>query len=254
MNTAIAMTPRIGIDFHSHCLPGIDDGAVDVRESVAMLREALRQGIHTVVATPHFYYGDVSPEQFFARRDEALATLERQLRCESDLAGRLRLIPGAEVLLRRGVGRLDLRPFCLRGTDAVLLELPFMEPPNWLWDELESIALEQRLTVILAHADRYRPWYSKGVMASVMDYPDLVVQLNADVFLDRHEYRRLREWLPETERLVLGSDMHHIDRRAPHISVASEQMVRHRFGRRSGRLWLEQMARDGAALLREMNE
>jgi protein-tyrosine phosphatase len=41
------------IDLHCHILPGVDDGACDLSESIAMARKAVEQGIHTIVATPH---------------------------------------------------------------------------------------------------------------------------------------------------------------------------------------------------------
>jgi protein-tyrosine phosphatase len=41
------------IDLHSHILPGIDDGARDLSDSVNMAKKAVEQGIHTIVATPH---------------------------------------------------------------------------------------------------------------------------------------------------------------------------------------------------------
>lgn len=41
------------IDLHCHILPGIDDGARDLSESIEMAKVAAQQGIHTIVATPH---------------------------------------------------------------------------------------------------------------------------------------------------------------------------------------------------------
>jgi protein-tyrosine phosphatase len=41
------------IDLHCHILPGIDDGARDLSESVNMAKKAVEHGIHTIVATPH---------------------------------------------------------------------------------------------------------------------------------------------------------------------------------------------------------
>ena len=43
------------IDFHSHVLPGIDDGSDDVATSLAMLEASRAQGVDVVIATPHFY-------------------------------------------------------------------------------------------------------------------------------------------------------------------------------------------------------
>ena len=72
------------VDFHSHILPGIDDGSKSVEESLAMLRMAGEQGIECVVATPHFYPRYDSPKKFLARRAEAEAQL-RDLRQENGI-------------------------------------------------------------------------------------------------------------------------------------------------------------------------
>ncbi|MCL1950307.1 MAG: hypothetical protein FWF59_11305 [Turicibacter sp.] len=45
------------IDIHSHILPSIDDGAKDEQQSLAMLRAATEEGIHTIVASPHHQNG-----------------------------------------------------------------------------------------------------------------------------------------------------------------------------------------------------
>ena len=41
------------IDFHTHILPGIDDGAKDVSVSAAMLEMEKEQGVNEIVLTPH---------------------------------------------------------------------------------------------------------------------------------------------------------------------------------------------------------
>ena len=43
------------IDFHCHILPGVDDGAADVKMSLAMLRQSFLQGVDLMVSTCHFY-------------------------------------------------------------------------------------------------------------------------------------------------------------------------------------------------------
>lgn len=43
------------IDFHSHILPGIDDGARNLETSLAMLRQVSSQRVDYMIATPHFY-------------------------------------------------------------------------------------------------------------------------------------------------------------------------------------------------------
>ncbi|WP_155667078.1 tyrosine-protein phosphatase [Ornithinibacillus caprae] len=45
------------IDIHSHILPGIDDGAKTFTDSLVMAQAAVKQGIHTILATPHHQNG-----------------------------------------------------------------------------------------------------------------------------------------------------------------------------------------------------
>lgn len=43
-------------DIHCHIVPGVDDGATDIRETVKLLWMEYEQGVRTVIATPHFRY------------------------------------------------------------------------------------------------------------------------------------------------------------------------------------------------------
>ena len=219
------------VDFHSHCLPSIDDGARDVDTACAMLTTAAEQGADTVVATPHFYWGDHTVESFLQARGAAV----EQLRPHMDRLPTIRL--GAEVLLREHISRVDLRPLCLEGTDVLLVELPFIRPPGWVIEELENITYNQRLTVMLAHLDRYMPWYSSERVGQLLDLPDVIVQINTESITDRGTFRALRRWLPDTERMVLGSDMHDLKHRAPELDAAVQMLSK----KRLGRVWLERM-------------
>lgn len=226
-------------DFHAHCLPGIDDGAADVAMATTMLKAAADQGVDTVVATPHFYWGDHAVPTFLKQRQAALAALQPHLK------GLPKVVLGAEVLLREGISREDLRPLCLQGTDILLVELPFMRAPGWLIEELENIAYNQQVTIMLAHLDRYMPWYSTERIEALLELPDVIVQLNADSLADRHYIKALSKWLPTPSRLVLGSDMHDVTERAPMLNEAVARMEKKRFSRD----WLERMERTTRELL-----
>ena len=108
------------IDLHSHILPGIDDGSRDISMTALMLSEMKRQGIQTVVATPHFYPSHDQPDAFLERRDramQALATIQED---------HPRIIPGAEVAFFDGISR-SVIPELLRiqNTKLLLIEMPF---------------------------------------------------------------------------------------------------------------------------------
>ena len=115
------------IDFHSHVLPGIDDGSDCVEESLEMLHTAKNQGVSTMLATPHFYAQDVSVDHFLEKRKKAYDTLKRCMD-DSDCPD-IRL--GAEVCYFRGIGRArEIEKLCIEGTRVIMVELPFRQ-----WDE-----------------------------------------------------------------------------------------------------------------------
>ena len=63
------------IDFHTHILPGVDDGSRSIEESLAMLQAEADAGIERVVFTPHFYASQNSPKDFLRRRQESWSAL-----------------------------------------------------------------------------------------------------------------------------------------------------------------------------------
>ena len=82
------------IDFHTHILPGIDDGSRNSEESIQMLNLEQEQGITKIVFTPHFYANRNSVERFLKRRE---ASYERLL----SFAGEQRFIISRESVRRK---------------------------------------------------------------------------------------------------------------------------------------------------------
>ncbi len=114
------------IDIHCHILPGIDDGPADAADSVAMARIAAADGIRSIVATPHFSYGE-GPD--IETIELARRALEERLKEEGVPVG---LVCGADVRLTyellEGTEKGDLPT--INGSRYFLLELPEIIPPN----------------------------------------------------------------------------------------------------------------------------
>ena len=89
------------IDFHTHILPGIDDGSSDLQMSMAMLNEERHQGVDVVVLTPHFYGSQESIDHFIHKRNKAYALLKAQkkIKCLTPCAAR-RLLFFRELAMR----------------------------------------------------------------------------------------------------------------------------------------------------------
>ena len=138
------------IDLHCHILPALDDGAFDLADSVAMAREAERDGITVVCATPHIRDDhDVRIEELASRVSAV----------QDELDGRgvaVRIAGGGEVAQPAADGLSDahLRDVSLDGCGWILLE----PAPGLIGDELASLVerLRQRAAgVIVAHPERH---------------------------------------------------------------------------------------------------
>ena len=105
-------------DFHTHILPGVDDGSRSVEMSVEMLKKMAEQGITRVVAMPHFYAHRDTPNRFLMRRSRAEVALRQEMEKYADLP---EIIVGAEVYYFPGMSNSDMLPaMTINGTNYIL--------------------------------------------------------------------------------------------------------------------------------------
>lgn len=203
------------IDFHSHILPGVDDGSSSVDESIAMLRMEEQQGIGEIIATPHFYPQYTSPEQFLQRRNEAMELLRKQM--PHGACPKIRL--GAEVYYYHQMSHSEvLQQLAIEGTNAILIEMPMGQWTDRMYRELTGIYDNLGLTPIIAHVDRYLGRFRDyGIPQRLAEVP-VLVQANADFFL-RHTSKAMR-MLSSHQIHLLGSDCHNLTDRKPNLGQA----------------------------------
>ena len=202
-------------DWHSHILPGVDDGSANLEESVQLLRLLSAQGINTVAATPHFNAGYDNPHSFIDRRDRAYRTLLSEYHEDAP-----RIILGAEVAYYPGVSNMaELEALCIGDTGYLLLEMPLARWSRYTQDEVLRLARSGRVTVVLAHAERYIPFRNASNIKELCAN-GVLVQANASFFVGKKTRRAALKLLREGRIHMLGSDCHNLDRRPPRIAQA----------------------------------
>lgn len=212
-------------DFHSHILPGVDDGSDSVERSLEMLRMEYQQGIRHVIATPHFYANHDRPERFLARRAEAFARLQTALAQEPELPG---ITLGAEVYAFPGMSDSEVLPqLTVAGTDLLLVEMPMPVWHDALYRELEGIRVKQGLTPVIAHIDRYiRPLQTHGILRRLGELP-VLIQANAEFFINPRTRSFALRLLRQGRIHLLGSDCHDTTDRRPNLAEAVDTIRRH---------------------------
>ncbi len=212
-------------DFHTHILPGIDDGSRSTEDSLAMLRMEMEQGIHHVVLTPHFYPQSDKPERFLARRAAAVERLEEALRAESGLP---EITVGAEMHYFRGIGSTDILPeFTVGSGKYLLVEMPSAPWTDVMYRDLEDIYSKKNIIPIIAHIDRYiSPFRTRRVMERLEELP-VLIQANSEFFLRRNTSRMALKMLRQGQIHLLGSDCHNLSSRKPDLGAAVERIISH---------------------------
>ena len=138
------------IDLHCHILPGIDDGALDLADSLAMARVGAADGIGKIAATPHIRHD----------HDVRIPELPGRVQQVNDELGRenvpVEVVTGGEVAETAldGLDEDELRAVTLGGRGWILLE----PRPGPLGDSLvESVRTLERggFRALIAHPERH---------------------------------------------------------------------------------------------------
>ena len=210
------------IDFHTHILPGVDDGSRSTEMSEEMLKREKAQGVDRILLTPHFYADRMRMGSFLTRREEAFDKIK-------DIATGLglELQKGAEVAFFPGIGRAEeIETLCIEGTDLMLLEMPFRR-----WEDADITEVEylirRGIVPVIAHIERFFGYQkSKSIMEELMDMP-VLVQVNAECLLGGWSDRRLGINLFKNERAhFLGSDCHNLDSRRPNLEEGRQVLAK----------------------------
>ena len=187
------------LDYHAHVLPGCDHGSDSVETSRKQLAMAAAARVRTVCATPHFYPHRESIPSFLQRREASARLLRKNLTAD---APQLQL--GAEVLICDGMERLDGLPRLCRGeTNELLLEMPFYQWPETIWDTLYALCERRDIEIVLAHAERYSP---EAIEQLIRD--NVALQLNSECLTRPLHRKRYLTWIKNGSVKYLGSDIH----------------------------------------------
>lgn len=233
------------IDFHTHILPGIDDGSKNMDMTRTMLYLEKEQGVNEIIATPHFYASEMSVGHFVRRRNHSLNKVIKRIYEKEDT--RLPAITcGAEVYYFPGMGKSDLFPLCIEGTDLILLEMPFAQWTKDVYNDINRIIRYQRLTVILAHVERfYKFQRNKDIWNNIFELP-VIAQFNAGCFKSFSKRRLAARFIKSGYPVVLGSDCHNVSGRYPNLAEGRSVL-----GKKLGDQILDDIDLFGERLLRD---
>ncbi|MBQ4834131.1 capsule biosynthesis protein CapC [Pseudoalteromonas sp. MMG010] len=143
------------IDIHSHILPALDDGAKNVEESIALITQAINDGITHIVTTPHIHLGrydntidNIYTQFYLLQQYVASKNLDVKLAMAAEVRVDVAIIDLIENKRIPYLGKYGKN-------NCVLLEFPHSHmPPGY--DNFITWLGEKNITVIVAHPERNR--------------------------------------------------------------------------------------------------
>lgn len=232
------------IDLHNHLLPAIDDGAKRLEESLEFLRVARRDGITTVVATPHMKPGVYDNTR--ATILERVALVREAQKGDSEAEGIL-LLPGAEVYFGADLPQRARDGSLMSVADRgryILLELPYQQIPMQVDETIFQLRLAG-LTPLMAHPERVAYYLEdlERVEASVRI--GALTQVTGASLTGRFGTKARDFAMAMLDRgliHVLATDSHDVRHRPPVLSEAV-RLVGERLGAEAARRMTEEIPR-----------
>lgn len=210
------------IDFHSHILPEMDDGAKSVDESVKILELLAHQGVDTVVATPHFYLKRETPEVFLKRREKSFQKLLKAI----DKEHMPKIVLGAEVAFTPSLEDYDLSGLYIQNTDYMMLEMPYQNLSRSLLRTVDNLIISKGFLPIIAHVERYLKFSTMESIKRLAEL-DVVCQVNADSLAKISTRKKTFDIIKESRACIIGSDAHNLSDRSPKMDKAVKVLKHH---------------------------
>lgn len=212
------------VDFHSHILPGIDDGSQDAATSHRMLELSAEQGVRIMVATPHFYPEMYSLNRFLEGREASLDYIQNV----AENLG-ITVLAGAEVAFFPGMSRGEgLERLTISGTSLMLLEMPFRP-----WDKMDIREVEnlirRGIRPVIAHLERLYPYQIDLHRSEELLELPVYAQINAEALTAWRTRRLALRLFRGGKAQLLGSDCHNLTTRPPNLEQG-RAVIREKLG------------------------
>ena len=196
------------IDIHSHLLPGIDDGAKSIDDSISLIETMRSYGIKNFITTPHVL-GDVYPNT-----PEIITTKLSELRDQLKERGLedITISAAAEYMLDEQFAKwLKSEEILTLKGNYVLVEMSYFSAPINLYDLLFEIQLKGYKPV-LAHPERYNFYHNDFENYYKLKKAGCLFQLNFLSLTEQYgkHVQKISQKLLELSMYdFLGTDTHH---------------------------------------------
>ena len=163
------LIPNGFVDIHSHILPGIDDGAKNIEESIKLISEMKKMGFSKIIATPHIYPG------LYNNTGEKIKKCFKEIK--DKINSEIKLNYASEYMIDDSlISKSENKDLLCLKDNLVLIETSFNHLPLNLFEVIFYLQTNGYLPVI-AHPERYRYMYDNKYFYKLADR-GCIFQLN----------------------------------------------------------------------------
>lgn len=212
------------IDIHSHLIPGVDDGAQTLAESIKLAKLGYQEGVRHIVLTPHHRNG-----QFVNRKKDVLKYAEDLNLAYQKARIPIQVYPSQEIRLTEDFLE-DYFSDQLLSLDAAgryyLIEFPTLKLPTFT-DQLIDQLVSMGLTPVIAHPERNHELAENYDRLYELVEKGCLSQITSSSYIGLYG-SKLQEAGRDMIRLnlahVIASDVHHIEYRPFNMKKAFQQL------------------------------
>ncbi len=200
---------RFKSDMHSHLIPGIDDGAQDMDQTIAMLAKYESLGYKKVVTTPH-----IMTDSFPNNRDTILSGLEKVKNEIKKVGIEIEIEAAAEYYFDETLmPKIKNKELLTFGDNYVLVEFAFHSPPQFL-DQLFFELKTHGYRPVIAHFERYLYYLGKIDKAEKWRSEGINIQINLNSLFGQYGpevQKQAEKLIDEGQFDFVGTDCHRIE-------------------------------------------
>lgn len=217
--------PGVMVDMHCHLLPGVDDGALDMEQTIAMLQIAAKEGIEKIIVTPHY------KNNHHCVPPETLHNKIADIREEAVNRGILiSIYLGNEIFYFDDmIDKLDSEEiFTLNGTDRVLIEFSPSEDYTHIRNSLDNVVASGYVP-ILAHVERYKCIVQDYKRVNDLRHMGVEIQINVssiDGLIGWNTKKFCYELIKNQWVDYVGTDAHDDVRRIPKFQKCYQVLIK----------------------------
>lgn len=198
----------LGCDIHSHFIPGIDDGAQTMEDSILLVKAMSEFGYRKIITTPHImsdYYRNTPDIIKHGLEDLRVTLASTGIPIEVDAA--------AEYYFDSELGsKISQKQLLTFGSNYVLFELSYLNAPEGLSEVIFQMKTSG-YNPVLAHPERYPFWYANPEKFQEIKAKGALLQLNINSLTGFYSpaAKKIAEWLIDHNMIdFLGTDCHHL--------------------------------------------